>query len=259
VLAQPQRPLPSGAPLELVARSARVSVVVADSLDPDRLRDLARPGVTAWVTTASNTLRSSTLEHLARFDKAWLQLRAPLAAPAIAPLLRLPHVGAWVSAKDLSALRGHLPAGRALAVQVEGELDEATLAAIAAARPTLVSWSPGAPVSLLQWGLFRQLSGRKILVSRPGEPLVPAACAQQPRGEVAVELHLAVLLALNSEVFPCGAGKRVLVPVSVDRWLLQSLVVTDPSVELVFELGGDDALAGKARAVLDALGRGPPR
>jgi hypothetical protein len=51
----------------------------------------------------------------------------------------------------------------------------------------------------------------------------------------------------------------VVVPVDVDRWLLQSLLVRDPSVELVIEVGDDPDRATRARLLLESLGVGPSR
>lgn len=78
-LAQDQRPVPAGSPDALIGRSVPVHVVASEELEPDVLRALARPGVTLWLTTRSNTLRESTLDTLNRFEASWVQLRLPLA------------------------------------------------------------------------------------------------------------------------------------------------------------------------------------
>lgn len=257
-LAQNQRPLAAGSPDDLVASSVRVSVVVGDLLDPDRLRNLARPRVTAWVTTTTNTLRTSTIEHLARFDDVFVQLKAPISVSDAAQFSKLPKAGVWVNASALSAVLGKLPGARRLAVTLDRGLDEAVAAQLSQARPTMVFWAPNQPISVLQWSLFRQLPGRKIVIGTK-DVLLPVSCGERARSEPSVELHVANLLALSSDVYPCGSSTRVVVPVNVDRWLLQSLIVRDPAVELVLEVGVDDEVASKARALLELLKLGPAR
>lgn len=257
-LGQDQGPLPRGAPTELISRSLKVHLVVDEELDPDRLRALARPGVSVWVHTRSNTLRDSLLENLARFDEAWVALRPPLLPVDSAPFSRVPRLGAWLGLDALD-LVGALPGARRVAVQLgEAPLDEATALRVARARPAHVSWAPRAPVDLLQWGLFLQVPGRKVLVATPAV-LLALRCAGRSAREPAVELHVAQLLAASSEVFPCGRGARVIVEPQVERWLVQSLTVRDPSVELTLELGADADRASATRTLLDELGFAPGR
>jgi hypothetical protein len=255
--AQDQRPLPRGAPDVFVAPAPKVHVRVHEDLDPDRLRDLARPGVTLWLSTRSNTLRVSTVENVARFDVAWVELRAPLKPVDANVFKKLPHAGAWLSMSTLEAA-GRLPGARLTALRVDGPLDEATTARVAKARPSEVHWTPAGPVDLLTWGHFKQLPGHKVVKSAPAT-LLPVKCPERPAGEPALEVHVASLLALSSDVFPCGPGMRVIVPASTEAWLLQSLVVRDPSVELVLEVGADPKAALGARALLDTLQLGPSR
>ena len=59
--------------------------------------------------------------------------------------------------------------------------------------------------------------------------------------------------------FPCGRGPLVVVPPDTDRWLIQSLVVKDPTAELELPVGADEALARKSLALLDELGFAPHR
>jgi hypothetical protein len=241
-------------PGALVAPGLRISVDVDEALEPDRLRDLARPGVVLHLRTRSNTLRDSTLENLARFDAAWVELRGPLAPYDLAPLARLPGVGGWVALEALEAVHGV----RRLGVRVEGPLDEAILLRLQRARAAWVQWRPSEPPDLLQWSFFRQAPGRRVLVASP-PVLLAVRCAERRAEQPALELHLAQLLAMSSDVFPCGAGTRVLLPPGTDPWLVQSLVVRDPSVELVLLVGGDAAAASEARRLLEALGTGEGR
>jgi hypothetical protein len=258
-LGQNQRPLPRGAPTELAAPSLRVSVEVSEALEPDRLRALARPGVSAWVRTRSNTLSESTVENLARFDEAWVELRAPLSATDAAVFRRIPRAGAWGSLEAMAAARQRLPGARRLAVELAGGLDEERWGQVDRLRPAVVRWTPAGSVAVLEWALFRALDGEKLVVVTP-ELLVPVRCGDvRARREPAAELHLGELLAMSSDVFPCGPGARVIVEPGTEGWLLQSLVVRDPSLELVVSIGADAEKASRAGRLLDALGLGPPR
>ncbi len=252
--AQDQRPLPRGAPEAFVGPAPRVHVRVHEDLDPDRLRELARPGVTLWLSTRSNTLRASTLENVARFDTAWVQLRAPLTPTDARTLSKLPAAGAWVKADALSAV-GRF---RRIAVSLEGPLDEALLSKVSAAKPAEVRWAPQGPIDLLSWGELRRLPGRRIVAAQP-QSLLPVKCESRRAGDPSTELHVASLLALSSDVYPCGTGTRVVVQPEVETWLLQSLIVRDPSVELVVEVGADSPRALATRGLLERLQLGASR
>ncbi|MFZ5444298.1 MAG: hypothetical protein ACOZQL_30150 [Myxococcota bacterium] len=264
-LAQDQRPLPRGAPPDFVPTAPRVHVRASEELDPDRLRELARPGVTLWLSTRSNTLRDSTLENVARFDVAWVRLRAPLRPVDARVFAKLPHAGAWVTVAtpcegrcpelELAAL---LPGARRLAVELSGALDERFVERLARARPAELGWTPPAELELLTWGLLRSLPGRRVIHASP-QVLLPVRCAERRAGDPTLELHVASLLSLSSDVFPCGVGTRVIVEPNAEPWLLQSLLVRDPSVELVIDVGADPARALAARALLDRLQLGPSR
>lgn len=256
-LAQAQAPLPRSGPQELLAPALRVHVRAHEDLDPDRLRALARPGVTLWLDTRSNTLRSSTLEHLARFDHAWVRLRAPLKAFDAATFARLPAVGAWVGPMELEAAR-RLPGARRVAVELQGALDEATLARVEAARPAELRWTPPGPLTLLDWAQLAQVSGRRVVVPGPGAVL-PVRCDARRPGEPTLELHVASLLAVSADLFPCGQGTRVVVAPDAEPWLLQSLVTRDPSVELILEVGASSPRASAAATLLERLGLTPSR
>ena len=229
-------------------------VRVHEDLDPDRLRDLARPGVTLWLSTRSNTLRASTLENVARFDTAWVQLRAPLVPSDARAFSKVPSAGAWVSVNSLKAASRF----RRVAVTLEGPLDEAVIAKVSAARPAEVRWSPTGPIDLLAWGELRSLPGRRVVAAEP-QRLLPVKCERRSAGDPSTELHVASLLALSSDVYPCGTGTRVVVQPQVETWLLQSMIVRDPSVELVVEVGAESARAVATRGLLERLGLGASR
>lgn len=257
-LAQDQRPLPRGSPDALVTATLRVHVVASEELEVDALRALARPQVTLWLTTRSNTLRESTVEHLGLFDEAWVQLRAPLRKTDALVLARAPKVGLWLTVDALDGVVGRAPGVRRLAVDVDGPLTPDLAQRIARLGPSFLRWRPGQGVDLLGWALFRQLPGRKVFAPAPTE-LLATRCADRSPGVPSLELHVATLLAMSSDVFPCGRGTRVVVTGDTEPWLLQSLVVRDPAVELVLDVGADAARASAARKLLERLGLGPGR
>lgn len=256
---QDQRPLPRGAPEDFVFASLRVNAVVHEDLDADHLRALGRPNVVLWLHTRSNTLRASTVEDVARFDDAWVELRPPLKPVDAEVFARLPRAGVWLDARHLDAgLQKRVPGARRLAVEVHGPLDDELAQRIARARPAFVRWQPGAPPDVLAWAQFRALPGRKVFVPA-ADQLLPVKCGDRSADEPAVEVHVASLLALSSDAYPCGHGTRVVLRPDTDRWLVQSVLVRDASAELVLELGADEAAASKARVLLDELGLGPYR
>jgi hypothetical protein len=257
-LAQDQRPLPRGSPEAIISSSLRVHVIVSEEVGPDRLRALARPQVTLWLDARSNTLKESTLEQLGRFDEAWVRLRAPLAKADARVLAKTPKVGLWLDARDLDGVAGRVPGVRRLAIDVEGPLDDALAERLRRARPAWIRWKPTEAVDLLSWARFRQVPGHQVW-SPPPSALLPTRCAERTAAAPSLELHLATLLAMNAELFPCGRGTRVVVNGNLEPWLLQSLVVRDPSLELVVAIGGDPERAAAAVHLLDRLAFGPGR
>lgn len=251
--AQNQRPVHSESPDVIVGRSVRVHVIASEDLEPDVLRALARPQVVLWLTTRSNTLRESTLETLNRFESSFVQLRAPISAVDGKALKKSPRAGLWLSLDDpsgVAAVRGSRP----LALDVTGTVDDVKHGWLLAQKPTFLRWAPGESIDLLEWSRFKTLPGRKTVVLTPGL-LLPRDCATRDPAEPSAELHVATLLAVSAGVFPCGAGTRVEVPPDVEPWLLKSLIVRDPSVELVVRVGDDVRKVGRARGLLELLGR----
>jgi hypothetical protein len=254
-LGQGHRPLPAGSPELLVGRSVVVHVVASEDLEPDVLRALARPLVTLWLTTRSNTLRDSTLTTLSRFGAAYVQLRPPLAKVDGQALAAAPRAGLWLQPDARwPELLQRWRAARPVALELAGPLDEALAAQSAAMKPAQVRWRPASAVDVLQWARFRQLAPRRTAVVSP-DLLLARDCGDRLADEAAAELHVATALAVGDGVFPCGKGTRVQVPPDVDPWLLKSLVVRDPSVELVVTVGDDVRLVGATRRLLEALGR----
>jgi hypothetical protein len=253
--AQDQRPLPAESPTPIISRSVRLSVVASEDLEPDVLRALAGPHVVLWLTTRSNTLRESTLETLNQFGASWVELRAPIEAVDAKALSRAPRAGWWLPldarlGPTLSRFRGT----RKVALEVSGQIDAETQTLVSSLRPTLVRWTPVGAIDLLQWSQFRSFAGRKVVVVSPGF-LLPRDCGLRDPAEPAAELHVGMLLAIGSGVFPCGPGTRIEVSPDVEPWLLKSLIVRDPSVELVLRVGDDLRKVGKARGLLELLDR----
>lgn len=254
-LAQHQRPVPDDSPGPLIGHAVRVHVIASDELEPDVLRALARDQVVLWLTTSSNTLRESTLDTLKQFQSSFVQLRPPLSRVDGRALQRVPLAGFWVPLDDgMSAALSRFRGSRPVAVEVAGPMDEAKRGLLLAQRPAFTRWTPPEALDLLQWSQFRSLPGKKAVVVRQGL-LLPRDCASRDPAEPAAELHVATLLALSAGAFPCGPGARVEIAPDAEPWLLKSLIVRDPSVELVVRVGDDVRRVGKARALLELLGR----
>ncbi len=251
--AQLQQPLPPNSPTALTV-VPRVHVRASENVDVDLLGALAKPGVTLWLTTSSNTLKASYVERLARFDAVWIRVHAPLKPVDARVWSKLPRAGAWVDLKTLSEVK-KLPGARRVAVSLDGELGDEQLATLRATRVDEVRWSPPGEVDLLRWGQFSQLTGRRVLVT-PSKESWAVTCER--RSGPSVELHLSSLLAASSEVFPCGSGMRVVVPENADDWLLHSLVLREPTVELVLEVPDDERARG-ARGLVERLQVSPDK
>lgn len=251
--AQLQRPLPTNSPQTLTV-TPRVHVRASETVDVDLLGALARPGVILWLRTSGNTLKASLVERLARFDTVWVQVHAPLKPVDARVWAAVPRAGAWVDVSSLAELK-KLPGARRVAVELSGALTDAILEQLRSARVDEVRWAPQGEVDLLRWSQFSQLRGRRVLVAPVGETW-PVTCGQ--RAGPSVEVHLSSLLAASSEVFPCGAGARVVVPMDTDDWLLRSLVLRDPTVELVVDAPDDEHARG-ARALVERLQLSPDK
>ncbi len=250
--AQDQRPLPRDAPQALAHLGVSVHVVAHDELEPDQLRALARRDVTLWLKTGSNTLRDSTVEHLARFDAAFVQLRPPLKAVDARVLAKAPRVGVWATAADAAALVGRVPGVRQLAVDVDDTWPETLDAVLAKVRPAIVRFRPVGPVDVLTWGRFLAAPGRKIYAPDSADQLA-LECSTPLAGVPTPEVHVATLMTVASQLFPCAQGTRVVVDAALEPWLLQSLLVRVPRLELVVHVN-DAQQARQVKLLLDTLG-----
>ncbi len=100
----------------------RVHVVASEALDADRLRGLARPEVVLWVRTRSNGLRRSTAETLQLAGSAFVEVRPPLGAPALAAFVG--RVGPWIAERGVDVARVRRWSPGQLAVDVEGPFSD---------------------------------------------------------------------------------------------------------------------------------------
>lgn len=251
--AQDQRPI-TGGPEPIIGAAVRVHVFASDELEPDVLRALARPNVVLWLSTRSNVVRESSIDTLARFQSAFVQVRPPVDPSHVRALARVPKAGLWLelssSAPSIDRVRGARP----VALEIKGPLGDDEARAVQQLRPVFTRWVPPAELDLLTWSRFRSLPGRKVVVVAPGA-LLPRDCSLRPAAEPAAELHVATVLAAGAPVFPCGAGTRVELGLETEPWLLKSLIVRDPSVELILRVDDSVRAVGKARALLEVLGR----
>jgi hypothetical protein len=96
--------------------------------------------------------------------------------------------------------------------------------------------------------LFRALPGKKLVATEVRLP-----CDNRTQREPAAHVNIATLLALGGNAFPCGPAPRVTVAADTDLWIIQALVVRDPTAELELD-APDDAAAKKVAALLDQMG-----
>ena len=240
-------------PDTLYALHTRVHVRANEELDSDHLRVLARKNVTLWLSTRTNSLRASTLESINRFGEAWISLRAPVDEADARQLNKVATAGIWLETKDLDGARRVL-GPRKLALKLSGPLEAALAEKLKKLRPSEISWVAPAQVDLLSWSLFRALPGRKLLL-RGTDELWPTQCPANPSSsEPTMQVGLESAEKLLEGAFPCGRAPRIEVPLTVDRAAVQALLVREPSVELVIDVGDDPLKASKAKRLLDALG-----
>jgi hypothetical protein len=222
---------------------------VDESVAADNLRALAGSGTVLWLRTRSNTLRDSTLEALALFPEAYVQLRTPVTEEHIRQLRNAPRVGAWLEAQTLTGLGLHWLGPRRSAVELRGAIDAEITRRVRALRPSWILWTPGASdVSLEAWGAFAQLPGRKLLsLAAPMGPL----CPKLPwRGALAT-VSLRVEEGTVTET--CGLGRRVLMKGFPEDTALVALLSRDPSAELEVEAGHGERELARARAWVQRL------
>jgi hypothetical protein len=222
-----------------------VHVEASEELDPDRLRALARPEVVLWLRTRSNGLRRSTVETLQLAGSAFVQVRPPLGAPALAPFVG--RVGPWVEERglDVSRVRRWSP-GR-LAVDVEGPLTEELAGRLRVLRPVAVRWKRGGWPVREEWARAWQLPGVELLDA--GEVI---DCAEVPaKTRIRVERG-------RSPGEVCGLPVRVRLSPEASVDDVRQVLLGHPDVDLAIEVGEDAARAAAVARVLDALEAATP-
>lgn len=246
------------APTELALPGYRLHLVVDESVDADSLRALAGRGTVLWLRTRSNMLRDSTVEAVARFPEAYVQLRPPLREAQARQLQRAPKAGAWLEAGTLGAGAWHHRLGpRRVAVDIRGTLDAEVARKIAALRPARVTWLPGdVEVTLAGWGELAWLPGAKLLVLAGASGLEGTCQGEAARGpsrtaRAAVSLRVEAGARVDGP--PCGTGRRVRVSGPPDDAALVALFSRMPAAELELEVGSNPVALAHARAWVERL------
>ena len=231
-------------PAEPLLPGYRLHLVADESLEADDLRALAGSGTVLWLRTSSNTLKDSTLEALALFPEAYVQLRTPIKEEHIRQFRKAPRVGAWLEASSLAGPGLHWLGPRRSAVELRGALGAELVRRVAALRPAWCLWTPGTPdISLEAWGAFAQLPGRKLLT---WTGTLGPVCPELPvRGALAT-ISLRVEEGTGEET--CGLGRRVVMKGFPDDVALGPLLRRGPATELELQLGPGDSGLDRARA-----------
>lgn len=236
-------------PTDWALPGVRVHVEASEELDPDRLRALARPEVVLWLRTRSNGLRRSTSETLGLAGAAFVQVRPPLGAPALAPFVG--RVGPWVGERGLDVARVRRWSPGRLAVDVEGPLTEELADRLRVLRPVAVRWARGGWPDAAEWTRARGFSGVELSGATGGQ----IGCESvPPRSPIRMRVSLSSARAEGV----CGLPLRVEMPVAVDPADVQRLLVVHPGADLVVEVGEDVERADGARRLLERLTAATP-
>ncbi len=227
--------------------AARVHVVVDESLHPDWVRAFARRGVTLWVQTHSNTLAASTLENVARFDAAFIQLRPPLTEADARVFARVPRAGVWASLSDAVALKGRLPGARKVALELPSVLTDETRQQVDGVHPWAVRWPVPQEADVLTWAWFQQLDGLKVAALE--FEAAPEVCqAVRQRGAT-----------VQSRSARCAAAGWWVVNPAVGIDLVHRALLEAPATQLWLVVGADERLAKAAKTLLAQLSDDPGR
>ena len=237
-------------PAEWALPGVRVHVEASEELDPDRLRALARPEVVIWLRTRSNGLRRSTAETLQLGGSAFVQVRPPLGAPALAPFVG--RVGPWVEERGLDVARVRRWSPGRLAVDVEGRFTDALARRLRTLRPIAVRWARGAWPDREEWTRARAFPGLVITDAGPGG----GECGTIPsRTRVRVRVPLASMPADGI----CGLPLRIQVPAAVDAGDVQRALLLHPSADVEVEVGDDVGRADAVRRLVERLASATPQ
>ncbi len=244
----PSRTAPAGSAMPEGSRPLPVHVFADEDLEVDVLRSLGHhAGVTVWLTTRGTALRESTLDTLARAQRAYVQVRPPFTAALRSQLARVPNAGLWVDFGNVAQV-GAVLGNRPLAVSVHGALDSAAMARLTAAKPRVVLWSPEALPDLLALSLARQLTG-KMWLAWPRNMPVPAVCPPQLGVALRVELSSAEKLEPS-----CAKQSIFTVTPFMSAVELETLAQMAPAAQVVFEVGADADRGHSVLRRLDAAG-----
>jgi hypothetical protein len=235
-------------PGEWVLPGFRMHVVASEELDPDRLRALARPEVVLWLRTRSNGLRRSTAETVRLAGSAFVEVRPPLGAPALAPFVG--RVGPWLALEGLDVARAKRWSPGRMAVEVEGPLTEEVAGRLRVLRPVAVRWSRGGWPAREEWVRARTFPGVE-LSGAPGGTVDCAGVPPHTRVQVRVPLE-----SRSSEV--CGLPVRVEIPPDADRSEVQEALLARADSDLLVEVREDLARADAVRRLLDSLEASTP-
>jgi hypothetical protein len=237
-------------PAEWALPGVHLQVQASEELDPDRLRALARPEVVLWVRTRSNGLRRSTAETLRLAGSAFVQVRPPLGAPALAPFVG--RVGPWVEERRLDVARVHRWSPGRLAIDVEGPFTEELAGRLRTLRPIAVRWARGGWPEREEWVRAKAFPGLVVTDAGPG----PWECALVPsRTRVRVRVPLASMPADGV----CGLPLRIEVPAMVDAADVQRVLLLHPSADVEVEVGDDVGRADAVRRLVERLASATPQ
>ena len=226
-----------------------VQLLVSEDLDPDRLRALARPETVLWVRTQTNGLRRSTAETLRLAGSAFVQVRPPLGAPALAPFVG--RVGPWVAEGGLDVGRVHRWSPGRLAVDVEGPFTAELAARLRVLRPAAVRWNRGGWPSREEWAQASGFAGVELL----GTGGAPADCEVVPaRTRVRLRVPLGSLTADGV----CRLAVRIEVAPTADPVAVHAALLAHPNADLLVDVGNDVERASAARQLIDRLASATP-
>ena len=224
-------------------------VVASEELEPDRLRALARPEVVLWVRTRTNGLRRSTAETLQRSGSAFVQVRPPLGAPALAPFVG--KVGPWVEERGIDVARVHRWSPGRLAVDVEGPFTEELASRLRVLRPVAVRWSREGWPEHEEWVRARGFPGVE-LASTAG---AAADCTLVPPR---TRVRLRMPLGPASGDAPCGLPVRLEVRADEDAVAVHAALLAHPDADLLIDVGDEAARADAARRLIERLAASTP-
>lgn len=221
-----------------------VHVLASEDLDADRLRSLARPETVLWIRTQTNGLRRSTAETIGLAGSAFVQVRPPLGAPALAPFVG--RVGPWVAERGLDVARVHRWSPGRLAVDVEGPMTDELAARLRVLRPVAVRWNRGGWPSREEWALARAFAG----VELSGTSGAPADCGVVP---ARIRVRLRVPLESPTAEGVCGLAVRIEVAPTADPAAVHAALLAHSNADLLVDVGNDAGRASAARQLIDRL------